>query len=134
MDVLMSLQQSQLDADDPTASYMLQVWSFYKHQLGNIYLFCRLVKILTNLKFSLGCHAFRHGHGFASALGRIFSHIWVLWCLLCSSLHNLSPMWPLHQRILILNLMKMMTGALSVIVTEFDVIVIIDWYPWHDMI
>jgi len=29
MDVLMSLQQSQLDADDPTASYMLQVQSSY---------------------------------------------------------------------------------------------------------
>lgn len=25
----MSLQQSQLDSDDPTASYMLQVWSFF---------------------------------------------------------------------------------------------------------
>ena len=129
MDVLMSLQQSQLEADDPTSSYMLQVWSFYSfwHSLDNI---CKLS--FRTQKFLLAFYDFRHGRGSASALGRIFSHIWVLSCLLCSNLHNLSLMWPLHQQILIPNLMKMMTGFHSVLVIGFSVIT--DWYPWFRMI
>ncbi|XP_014491277.1 importin-5 [Vigna radiata var. radiata] len=38
MDVLMSLQQSQLDADDPTASYMLQAWARLCKCLGQDFL------------------------------------------------------------------------------------------------
>ncbi|CAJ2671513.1 unnamed protein product [Trifolium pratense] len=38
MDVLMSLQQSQLDADDPTASYMIQAWGRLCRCLGQDFL------------------------------------------------------------------------------------------------
>ncbi|XP_028213454.1 uncharacterized protein LOC114395804 isoform X1 [Glycine soja] len=38
MDVLMSLQQSQLDADDPTASYILQAWARLCKCLGQDFL------------------------------------------------------------------------------------------------
>ncbi|XP_057437723.1 uncharacterized protein LOC130729888 [Lotus japonicus] len=38
MDVLMSLQQSQLEADDPTASYMLQAWARLCKCLGQDFL------------------------------------------------------------------------------------------------
>ncbi|KAL5074443.1 hypothetical protein RYX36_013427 [Vicia faba] len=38
MDVLMSLQQSQLDVDDPTASYMLQAWARLCKCLGQDFL------------------------------------------------------------------------------------------------
>lgn len=67
MDVLMSLQVSQMETDDPTTSYMLQVShvALDDEELECIYMLCTFSVTMASFFYS------RHGLDFASAWDRI---------------------------------------------------------------
>ena len=50
MNVLMSLQQSQLETDDPTTSYMLQVWNFFNIKFTLTFISSSIYNLCYNLK------------------------------------------------------------------------------------
>jgi len=115
MEVLMTLQGSQMEADDPITSYMLQVCLNLKPCSQFFWQFNFF------FSFDLSVRLCRHGQDCVNALVRISYHTWVLLCPLCSSLLSSNQMWVsllLDQKMKMVNLMT--RGMFSFFFHSFD--------------